>query len=100
MVSEHFFRFVSMVRENLLARCSARLEQRLSWQSVARTGRRGGSGSRGGAPAVAPERGKRGVNPLLLLGMTQFVLILDVTIVNVGLPSIQKDPASWHPTSS
>lgn len=36
-------------------------------------------------------RGNRGTLPLLLLCMAQFMLIVDVAIVNVALPSEQED---------
>ncbi|MBA3376465.1 MAG: MFS transporter, partial [Actinobacteria bacterium] len=44
-------------------------------------------------PATAPERSGH-VNPwlvLVLVCMAQFMVILDATIVNVALPSIQAD---------
>jgi EmrB/QacA subfamily drug resistance transporter len=47
----------------------------------------------GAAPAPAPEP-SHGVNPwlvLVLVCMAQFMVILDATIVNVALPSIQAD---------
>ena len=49
-------------------------------------------GRLGGSPAEAPAPAPRAGSGLLIsLSMAQFMVVLDFTIVNVALPSIQHD---------
>ncbi len=56
-----------------------------------------------GAPPPAPEPKSHEVNPwfvLVLVCLAQFMVVLDATIVNVALPSIQAASSSRPPSCS
>src|SRR3954447_21996430 len=45
----------------------------------------------GHTSAHAPDEARRAWTPLVLLAVAQFMVVLDITVVNVALPSIGED---------